>query len=537
MRRFLYLLPALALLIPVAPHAVLAQSQAQELTVNVLQGEPNQIDPNRSSFNIEAAVVRQVFEPLLRFDANLTPQPAAASGYDVAPDGRTYTFHLRPDGKYSDGTPVRAQDFEYSWKRILDPTLGAEYASFFVDAGIVGAADYNNKKTADASGVGVHALDDQTLEIDLNAPFGPLPDLAALWVVTPLRQDIIQAHPDDWTQNPATYIGNGPFRMTEWVHQDHISFQANPNWHGPGPTLTKMTFLMGTDETTDYAAYVNGERDWALVPDAQVQAVQNDPTLSQQVRRYNELTEFWLSLNTSVKPLDNPAVRKAFSMAIDRNALIRDVANGLGLPATSIIPPGMPGYVEGLGGNYDFNPQGAKDLLAQAGYPNGQGFPKVSFNFATTGANQRRAEFIQAQLKQNLNVDIDLNSQESKVEIASYNAKNYQMAYHGWGADYPDPQDWFHTLFGCTGGNNKYNYCNQTVDQVVARADTGTDLGERVQLYNQAQQIIVDDMPVVPLLVRGRMIVQQPYIQNLTITAQDDFPGDLFLDQVAIAPH
>ncbi len=537
MKRLLLLVPALALLMPAAPHLARAQSQPQEMTVNILQGEPAQIDPNRSSFNVEAAVVRQVFEPLLRFDANLTPQPAAASGYDVSPDGRTYTFHLRPDGKFSDGTPVRAQDFEYSWKRILDPNLGAEYASFFVDAGIVGAADYNGKKTSDPSGVGVHALDDQTLEVDLTAPFGPLPDLAALWVVTPVRQDLVSANPDSWTQDPSTYIGNGPFKMSEWVHQDHISFVPNPNFHGPPPALQKMTFLMGTDETTDYAAYVNGERDWALVPDPQVQAVQNDPALSQQLRRYNELTEFWLDLNATAKPLDNPAVRKAFSMAIDRNALIRDVASGLGLPATSIIPPGMPGYVEGLGSNYDFNPQAARDMLAQAGYPNGQGFPKLTFNFATTGNNQRRAEFVQAQLKQNLNIDINLNSQESKVEIQSFNSKNYQMAYHGWGADYPDPQDWFHTLFGCTGGNNKVNYCNQTVDQIVARADTGTDLGERVQLYNQAQGLIMEDMPVVPLLVRGRAIVVQPYVQNLTVTAQDDFPGDLFLDQVAIAPH
>jgi oligopeptide transport system substrate-binding protein len=236
-----------------------------------------------------------------------------------------------------------------------------------------------------------------------------------------------------------------------------------------------------------------------------------------------------------VPPLNNPAVRKAFSMAIDRNALIRDVASGLGLPATSIIPPGMPGHVEGLGANYDYNPQGARDLLAQAGYPNGQGFPQLTFNFATTGANQRRAEFIQAQLKQNLNIDIALNSQESKVEIQSFNSKNYQMAYHGWGADYPDPQDWFHTLFGCTGGNNKFNYCNQTVDQLVQQADAGTNLDERVQIYTQAQRLLVDDMPVVPLLVRGRAVAVKPYVQNLTITAQDDYPGDLFLDQVSLA--
>ncbi|MBV9355690.1 MAG: peptide ABC transporter substrate-binding protein [Chloroflexi bacterium] len=538
MRRLLLVVPLLALLLPSLPRAASAQSTApQEITVNILQGEPDQIDPQRSSFNVDAAVVRQVFEPLLRFGPDLTPQPAAAASYDISPDGKTYTFHLRPDGKYSDGQPVRAQDFEYAWKRILDPNLGAEYASFFVQAGIVGAADYNAGKASDASGVGVRALDDQTFEVDLNAPFGPLPDLAALWVAAPVRQDIVSANPDSWTQDPSTYVGNGPFKMTEWVHQDHITFAQNPDWHGPAPSLTKMTFLMGTDETTDYAAYVNDERDWALVPDAQVQAAQNDPNLKPQVRSYNELTEFWLALNTSAPPLNNSSVRRALSMAIDRKALIRDIAGGVGLPATSIIPPGMPGFVDGLGSNYDYNPDAARQLLSQAGYPNGQGFPTLTFNFATTGANQRRAEFVQAQLKQNLRIDLNLNSQEAKVEQESFKAKTYQMSYHGWGADYPDPQDWFATLFGCSGGNNKFNYCNPAVDQLVSQADSGINLDDRLQIYNQAQRQIVDDMPVVPLLVRGRMVVVKPYVQNLTITAQDDFPGDLFLDQVSVASH
>src|SRR6185437_5050030 len=172
---------------------------AQEVTVNFLQGEPDNIDPNRSSFTTEAAVIRQVFEPLLRFDQNLTPQPAAAESYDVSADGRTYTFHLRPDGRWSDGQPVTAAQFEYSWKRILDPSLAAEYASFFVSAGIVGADDYNSGKVQNADGVGVKALDDLTFQVTLDQPFGPLPDLAALWVVAPIRPDVVAASPTGWT--------------------------------------------------------------------------------------------------------------------------------------------------------------------------------------------------------------------------------------------------------------------------------------------------------------------------------------------------
>jgi len=546
MKRLVYLIAALALLVPATVQPAMAQSQAQDLTINALQGEPDNIDPNRSSFNTEAAVIRQVFQPLLRFDARLTPQPAAAMAYDVSPDGLTYTFHLRPDGRWSDGQPVTAANFEYSWKRILDPKIAAEYASFFVDAGIVGADDWNSGKVPTADAVGVRALDDLTLQISLTHPFGPLPDLAALWVTSPLRQDVVDANPTGWTQDPSTYIGNGPFKMTEWVHQDHIAFVPNPyysaNGQWPVPTLQRLTFLMVTNGEADYAAYLNGERDWTLVPDSVVNVVMQDPDLSQQSRQYNELTVFWAHMNNEKPPLNDVRVRRALNKAIDRTALIRDIASGVGVPTTSIIPPGMPGYVEGLGQELNFDPAGGQALLAEAGYPGGAGFPRLTYSFATTSANQRRAEFLQAQWKQNLNIDIQLNSMESKAYQDAFKNKNYELAFGGWGADYPDPQDWFNTNFGCKGGNNKFNYCSPTFDQIVSAADNGTDLSDRVVQYNQAQTLLIQDAPVAPLFVRGRMVIVKPYIQMtdgspLSITGQDDYPGDYFLDSVRIAPH
>ena len=527
--------PVAAPLPTLAP--TLPPAGAQEVTINALQGEPDTIDPSRSTVNTEAAVIRQVFEPLLRFDRDLRPVPAAAASFDVSQDGKTYTFHLRPDGKFSDGTPVRAQDFEYSFKRILNPSVAAEYASFFVDAGIVGAADYNSKKVPNADNVGVKALDDLTLQIQLQGPVGYFPNLVALWVVPPLRQDIIDKAGDSWTQDPSTYIGNGPFKMTEWVHQDHISFAPNPNYWGQKPVLQKLTYLMVTSAQTDYAAYMNNERDWILVPDANVQTVKQDPTLSSQTHQYNELTEFWLQMNNARKPLDNPLVRKALSRAIDRNALIRDIANGVGLTATSFIPPGMPGYQQGLGQDIGFDPNAAKDLLRQAGYADASQFPTLSFRYATTTGNQARAEFIQAQLKQNLGVNINLDAMESKAYEAAYKAKDYDLSFGGWGADYPDPQDWLSGLFGCDASNNKYNYCDQAFDQAAKRGDTLTDQNARLEAYAQAQQILVNDLPVAPLFVRGRLVLVKPYVQNLVITPEDDFPGDFFLNLVSLRQH
>jgi oligopeptide transport system substrate-binding protein len=510
-------------------------SGPQEITVNALQGEPDNLDPNRSSFATEAAVIRQVFEPLLVFDKDLKPVPGAASSYDVSTDGKTYTFHLRAGAKWSDGQPVTAKDFVYSFKRLLDPATASDYASFFTDAGVVGAADFNaGKGTADA--VGIKATDDNTLVIQLEAPSGYFPNLVALWVVAPVRQDIVEKNPG-WAQDPSTYIGNGAFKMSEWVHQDHITLVPNPNYAGTKPALQKVTLLMVASAEADYAAYRNNERDWTLVPDADVKAVRADPQLSKEAVEYTELTTFWLVMNDTTKPLDNPLVRKAFAKAIDRDAMIRDVAAGIGQPATSMIPPGMPGYQPDLGKDLNFDAAAAKDLLKQAGFADPTQFPELHFRFATTTANQSRAEFIQGQLKQNLGINIVLDSMETKAYQAAYKNKDFDLAWTGWGADYPDPQNFMTGLFACSASNNKYNYCNPQFDAAAAKGDTGTDLTARLQAYAEAQQILVTDTPVAPLLYRGRMVLVKPWVQNLVITPKDDYPGLSFLTSVSTAQH
>jgi oligopeptide transport system substrate-binding protein len=510
-------------------------SGPQEITINALQGEPDNLDPNRSTFATEAAVVRQVFEPLLVFDKDLRPAPGAASSYDVTSDGKVYTFHLRQGARWSDGQPVTARDFVYSFKRLLDPATAADYASFFTDVGIVGAAEFNAGKGS-AEALGVVAKDDNTLEITLDQPSGYFPNLVALWVVAPLRQDVVEKS-SGWAQDASTYIGNGAFKMSEWVHQDHITLVPNPNYNGPKPNLSKVTFLMVTSNQADYAAYLNNERDWTLVPDADVAAVRADPQLSKEAHEYTELTTFWLVMNNAHAPLDNPLVRKAFARGIDREAMIRDVAAGVGKPATSFIPPGMPGFQPELGQDLAFDPTAAKDLLRQAGFADPSQFPQLKFRFATTSANQSRAEFIQAQLKQNLGINIQLESMEAKAYQAAYKDKDYDLAWTGWGADYPDPQNWISPLFACEASNNKYNYCNPEFDAAANKGDIGTDLNQRLQAYAQAQSILIRDVVGAPLFYRGRMVLVKPWVQNLVITAKDDYPGVSFLGNISVARH
>jgi oligopeptide transport system substrate-binding protein len=239
-------------------------------------------------------------------------------------------------------------------------------------------------------------------------------------------------------------------------------------------------------------------------------------------------------MNNARTPLNNPMVRKALSRAIDRNAMIRDVASGVGKPATSFIPPGMPGFQAELGTDIDFDAAAARDLLKQAGITDPAQFPRLRLRFASTSANRARAEFIQAQLKQSLGISIVLDAMEQKAFQAAYTEKDYDLAWGGWGADYPDPQNWMAGLFGCNARNNKYNYCNQQFDAASAKGDTGTQLTARLQAYAEAQQILVQDLPVAPLFYRGRMVVVKPWVQNLRITPKDDYPGMSFLNHVFV---
>jgi oligopeptide transport system substrate-binding protein len=237
--------------------------------------------------------------------------------------------------------------------------------------------------------------------------------------------------------------------------------------------------------------------------------------------------------------LNNVNIRRALAKGLDRKAIVRDIAIGISVPTTSVLPRGMPGFQDSLGAELNFDPDGARTLLAQAGFAGGQGLSSLTFSYPSTGAYYRRANYLQMQWKQNLGIDVQLNSMDVKAYQQALSDKNYDLAFGGWAADYPDPQDWFGTLFGCKGGYNTYNYCNPTFDQTVARADTAISMADRLQQYSQAQSILVHDVPVVPLFTRGRLALVKPWVQAidggpLPISPMDEYPGSFFLDKVRV---
>lgn len=553
--KLLYLLAALLIIVPIVFSGCTSDDNdddgddgtvttPQVFRVN-LAGEPNTIDPNKASWATERSVIMLLFVGLLDFNSDLSLKaacaqeiPTVANG-GISADGLTYTFKVKSNVTWSDGSKVTAHDFEYSIKRMLDPDTAAEYASFYFD--IVGAAAFNAAASADAAtktalrnAVGVTAVDDTSLRITLAQTRPTFLSIMALWPTSPVKESVITAKGNLWTE-AGNLIGNGPYTLKEWVHQDHMTFTLNTNYWDTKPTLTEIKYLMILDATQELSAYKNGELDMARVPVGTETATLADPVYGKQVVRNNDLSTYAFQFNVNKAPFDNLLVREAMSCAIDRVAFVEQVRGGVGTPAYSWIPPGMPGYDADLGKDFAFNVTKAKQLLADAGYPNGVGMPELKFQYADTASNRTIAQFLQAQLKTNLNLDLTLEPMEPAAFSAFVNSEQHTWAWFGWGADYPDPDNWLPDLFGTGGGNNHTGYSNPAFDTLARQALMELDNILRLQMWAQAQEIVMADMPIVTMFYRERFYVVQPYVKGLEPTGMDGgIMGDTSLVNVSI---
>jgi len=382
--------------------------------------------------------------------------------------------------------------------------------------------------------VGVKAIDDYTLEIKLAELRPTFLSLMALWPVYPVREDIITQYGDKWTE-PPHYIGNGPFLMTEWVHEDHITLVKNPDYWGKKAKLDQVVLKMITDINSEFAAYQNNELDISAVPAGTEKTVMADATLSKEILRYAELVTFAYQFNVNVAPFDNINLRKALNAAIDRDSFINNVRAGVGKAAYSWIPPGMPGYDASLGADYHFNVAKAKEFLAAAGYADGSKVPELRLQYAETGSNPTIAQFVQNQVKVNLGINVSIEPMERKAFTQAVNAEKYTWAWYGWGADYPDPDNWLPELFGTGAGNNHTGYSNPAFDALCVQAKKELDNTKRLKLWADAQKMVVNDAPVLFIQYRERFRLVKPSIQGLKYTGMDgDAPGDMFFADVSI---
>jgi oligopeptide transport system substrate-binding protein len=522
--------------------------------------EPNSYDPGQQTYTYEAAVGRLTFQSLLLPKADLSDvQPGAAKSYDVSSDGLTYTFHLRPEAKWSDGKAVTAQDWVYGWKRVLNPALAAGYVDPFFDNSVAGADKYGDVDATNASavdtflnGLGVSAPDDHTFVVKLQQPAGYFKWIATLWIATPIRKDIVEqaaggpvpsndsTKAEAWANDAKTIVGNGMYKISEIVPKDHVTLVPNPQYWGGSTKLQKITYYFINDANTAFAKYRTGDLDFLNVSTQNVQLVRNDPVLSKQAKLYPKLSTFWMTYNTKEAPFDNQKVRMALAKSIDRDKLANNVLNGTDKPFSTFIPQGMNGYDPSLGDTQKFDPTAAKKLLSDSGVTAAQ-LAKFKLLTRDSTGNKTVNEFLSAQWKENLGVDIGLEVVDSKTVTSRIRKGQFDIyGPDGWGADYPDQQDWFDIFFASACHNLNWGCATLPgYDEMVKKADSSRDDGERNKLYAQAHKQLVDSAAVGFIYQQAEYNLIKPYVKDLKITAIDDqaIPGDLFYHDVFIAKH
>jgi oligopeptide transport system substrate-binding protein len=506
-------------------------TDSRVFTLN-LATEPPDLDPAKITDLTSFTVVMNLFRGLTLLNGNNAVEPALAESWTVSPDGKHYVFHLRKDAVWSDGKPVTASDFLDSWKRVLTPETGSEYAFFLFD--IQGAKDYYDGKQTAFDQVGVKAMSPKTLAVQLNRPVPFFTALMASPVSYPARLDLLQKYRDKYTE-AGNLVSCGPYLLKTWQHEDQIELTPNPTYYGPKPQVDLVRMLMINDANTSVVMYENGELDYIETPSS---------IPSFDVRRLQTRSDYhkglmyalyYLGFNTRLKPFDDVRVRKAFAMAVDRRIFPQLLQSGQ-RPLTGLIPPGLTGHNNQTG--IEFNPEKAKTLLAEAGYPEGKAFPEVSFAFRSLYDIQKEAEIVQSQFKEHLNVPVRLKNMEWKVFLKALSKPSPENPIHlyrlSWFADYPDP-DTFMSLFIKESGNNYTGWSDAEYDQWTKKAVVTLSPEQRAQLYEKAQRRLLQEQAIiVPFFMAEKGYLLNPRVKGLMVNALNV----INLDQLSVdSPH
>ena len=482
------------------------------LTFNV-GTEPETMDVHLSTGVPEATIMLQIYEGLTRLNKDSIPELALAESVDVSDDGLVYTFNLRDGLVYSNGDPLTAEDFVFSWKRALNPELAADYAYMLYY--IKGAEAYNTGEGS-AEDVMVEALDEKTLKVTLEAPTPFFMSLVAFKTYYPLHRPTVEADSEGWHLSVDTIVGNGPFKMVSWA-QGQMEFVPNENyWDKDAIVLDRLVFTMVENESTELTMFETGEIDFThTVPGQEIPRLETTGEL--EILPY--LGTYYYIFQIEKPPLDDINVRKALTMAIDREALVTNVTQGGQLPAFAYVPPGIP-EVDGSdfranGGDYiTYDPEMAQQLLAEAGYPGGEGFPSVEILYNTSEMHKLVAEAIQEMWKQNLGIEnVTLTNQEWGVYLNTRDEGDFMIARAGWIGDYLDPFT-FLDMWVTDGGNNNSRFSNAEYDQLITEVRLVDDEVQRMEMMHQLEDILMAEMPVCPIYYYTQPVMVKSYVKD-----------------------
>ena len=464
--------------------------------------EPQSLDPHIATGVPEHHIISSLMEGLVNKDGEtLEPRPGVAKSWDISADGRVYTFYLRQDARWSNGDLHNAHDYVWSWWRALQPALGNLYAYMYFP--IANAKAYYDGEISDFSQVGVKALGDYVLQVTLTEPIPYFLQLLDHYSTYPVHRATIEKfgtadqRGTRWTFE-GNIVGNGAFQLKEWKINRRITVERNPHyWNAENVRLNQVVFYPTENVTTEERMFRAGQLHYSGIPSDKIQAYSQSDDPSLRIQPY--LGVYFYRLNVDKPQLSDKRVRRALGMTINRDQLVSQITKGGQIPAYAITPPGTMGYYPES--DLTFDPEGAKKLLAEAGYPNGEGFPTTEILYNTSEGHRKIAVALQQMWKKHLNIDVVLLNQEWKVYLDTVSNHHYEIARAGWIGDYVDPNN-FLDMFLCNGGNNRTRWCNPEYDQIILQqVPKAKTHQQRLELFQKAETILLDEMPVIPIYI------------------------------------
>jgi oligopeptide transport system substrate-binding protein len=485
--------------------------------------EPQGLDPHVVTGIPEMNIVNALFEGLtVKNPHTLEPEPGVAQRWDISEDGLVITFHLNPQAKWSNGDAMTAADFVWSWQRSLNPVMGNQYAYMLYP--LENAEAFATGKLSDFNAVGVKALDDHTLQVRLNAPTPYFIQLMDHHSTFPVHRATIEKFGKasdrftPWTR-VENIVGNGPFILEDWQLNRRITVaKSDTYWDRDRVQLNGIVFYPTENISSEERMFRVGQLHYTqVIPLDKIpvyRAKSNSPYVNAPY-----LGTYYYLLNTNKPPLDDVRVRQALAMAVDRERLNNTVMHSSNLPAYSITPPGTLGYQPPKIFHYDV--QRAKQLLAEAGYPDGAGWPGLELTYNTSESHLKIAVALQQMWKDALNIDITLANQEWKVYLDSVDQMNFQMARRGWIGDYVDPNN-FLDLFLCGGGNNNTGFCDPRYDTLIKQdAPRATSREERYAIFSEAETLLMEQMPILPIYTYTSNHLIDPSVRGIPANLMD----------------
>lgn len=509
----------------------------QVLRVNISQ-EPPHLDPTLASDSISIQVLRSVTLPLLYLDGDLQVVPGIAETWDVNADGTEITFHLG-DHKYSNGDDIVADDFVYSFRKLADPRVTADYS--YVLQPVVGWSEIQDlgadTTDADLEQLGVAAPDDKTFVITLTGPSSYFLFVTSMWLAVPLRPDFTFAEAEG-------YVSSGPMQIDEWRHQSNIVLTPNEFWAGDPVKIDRIEMAMINDSTAALAAFEADELDISGIPRADVNRYKQDPELSAMLMEKAglNLTYFGFDMKNPDGPFAKSLnMRKAFNEVIDKDTMLATIFSGLGTVAYSAIPPGMAGFDDTVFYPFDVT-KGQADFaagLTDLGLSSAADL-HVQIGYNVAGSNEDLVVFFQEQWRTALGVEVEaVPFGDFGAYLDALEVDPTDIFRLGWGADYPHPQNFLFDLFDKDSGNNYMGYNSPEFQDLMLQARSTGDVTEQIALYDQAQEQLMADLPFIPQTYSNLFAAVKPWVQNVTQTGADTSSGtgEYFYYQISIAAH